>query len=255
VKGPKELRLDRGSHPAPFDAEGNPTLCAMEFAAYLAGGEHSDSPACVSPVLLRFLVRWNDDLDDGTRQRLRPYIARTIGTAGDGQDEARSYMALDWLIRVHTPAFLAAAGLTDEADKLRGLAEIEGIEAAKAAGPKVRAAGDAARAAAGDAARDAAWAAAWAAVGDAAWAAAGDAAGAAARAAAWDAAGAAAWGAAGAAAWGAAGAAAGAALHPTIEGLQESAFELLDKMCDPGGVHDVPTEAHFFERTGRRALV
>ncbi len=197
----KSIRLSYGSHPEPFDAEGKPTLCAQEFAAYLAGEAHSDQPECVSPVLNKFMVNWNDSLDDETRQRLRPYIVRTLGTAGDEQDEARSYMALDWLIRVHTPAFLAAAGLTDEADKLRGLAAIEGIEQALAAGPEVKAT----RAAAGSAA------------GAAAWDAAGDAA----RAAAWDAAG------------DAARAAARAAVRPTVETLQESALDLFDAMLDP----------------------
>ncbi len=34
------------------------------------------------------------------RQRLRPYLARTIGPAEDGFDSTRSWLALDWLIRV-----------------------------------------------------------------------------------------------------------------------------------------------------------
>ena len=87
-----------------------------------------------------------------------------------------------------------------------------------------------ARAAAGDAARYAAWYAAWAAAGDAAWAAA--------RAAAWAAAGAAAWAAAWDAARDAAGDAArdaardaaGDALRPTVEALQASALELVERM-------------------------
>lgn len=224
----RELRLSHGNHSAPFDEAGNPTLCAMEYVAYVAGEPHSDTPKCVSPVLTRFVIALNDSLDDETRQRLRPYLVRQIGTAGDGQDEARSYMALDWLIRVYTPAFLDAAGLTEEAAKLRGRDAIESIEQARAARPEV----DAIRAAA--------------------WDAAGDA-GAAAR----DAAYAAAWAAAGAAA----GAAAREALRPTIEVLQERSFELLEQMIDPAGIHSpgasapLSLEAELFEKSGREPLV
>ena len=56
----------------------------------------------------RICIALNDGLEDGPRQRLRPYLARTIGTADDGLDEARSWMAMDWLIRVYTPAWLIA---------------------------------------------------------------------------------------------------------------------------------------------------
>jgi hypothetical protein len=95
---------------------------------------------------------------------------------------------------------------------------------------------DAARDAAWAAARDAAWAAVWAAARAAAW----DAARAAARAAAWDAARdaardaawAAVWAAARAAAWDAAWDAAGAALAPTVARLQDSAVDLVKRMCE-----------------------
>ena len=250
----QEIRLLKGSHPERFASDGTATMCAQEFASYLAGEPHSDHPRCVSPVLNSFMVSWNDGLDDETRQKLRPYIVRTLGTAGDGQDRARSYMALDWFIRVHTPGFLVAAGLTEEAAKLRGLAAIADIEKVQAATPHVNAAWDAARAAARDAAWDAARAAARAATGDAARAAAR----AAARDAAWAAAGDAAWTAAGEAArdaaWTAAGEAARDALASAVALLQESAFELLDRMIDPTGLHDVPSEhlllAEANERSG-----
>jgi hypothetical protein len=78
----------------------------------------------------------------------------------------------------------------------------------------------------------------WAAARAAAWAAAGDAAGAAAWDAAWDAARAAAGDAAWDAAWAAAGAAAWdaarAALRSTVEALQTSALELLERMIAVG---------------------
>jgi hypothetical protein len=228
-----KLILGKGAHQRPDDG-----FCLLEAAAYLAGEDHSDHPQCVSEVLGAFGRDLNDRLDDAKRQQLKPLIPRLLGTAGDGLDERRGYLALDWLIRAYTPAWLDLAGLTAEAAEVRALRRIVDLAAAKAAGPVVRAsadkaraawaaawaaagdaAGDAAWAAARDAARAAAWDAAWAAAGDAAWdaawaaawAAAGDAAGDAARAAARDAARAAAWDAAWAAARDAAWAAAGAA--------------------------------------------
>src|SRR4051794_41296019 len=64
--------------------------CAMEWVAHLAGEAHSDRPECVSPVVGAFARSWNDALAETTRQRLRPYLGRMIGTAGDGAGEARA---------------------------------------------------------------------------------------------------------------------------------------------------------------------
>src|SRR5262245_35911141 len=217
-------------------------MCVMELAAYIAHEPWSDHPECVSPVLGAFLRAWNDALDDGTRQKLKPYARKAIGTAGGRDaDERRAWMATDWLVRVWAPTFLRLAKLDAEADALVGLPELVDTKTAREVQPAIRkartkaaAAGDAARAAAWDASWAAAWdaaraaarAAAWAAAWDASWAAAWDASWAAARAAAWDAS----WGAARAAAWDAARAAAWAALEPAVTELQDSAFELLDRM-------------------------
>jgi hypothetical protein len=219
--------LAKSSHPSFEDG-----ACAMEWVAYLAGEGHTDAPECASPVLRSFCISLNDQWDAVNRQRLVPFLPRMVGTAGDGQEEARSFLALDWLIRTYTPAWLDLAGLAVEAQALRDLRRIVDLVSAQAAGPVVRAGREkaaAAKAAAGDAAKAAAWAAAGDAAGDAAWAAAWAAARAAAWAAAGDAAGDAAW----AAAWAAARAAARDALKPTAEILQASALDLLDRMIDP----------------------
>lgn len=157
------LTLKNGSHPDPESG-----LCVMEAAAWVAGEPHSDHPACVSPVLAMFMRRWNDDLDGEGRQKLKAFVPRVIGTAGDGQDEARGWLAADWMIRVHTPAWLGLAGITDAAAALRALPELRDPGSLKAAQPalddarkKGAAAWAAAWAAARDAARDAARAAAW----------------------------------------------------------------------------------------------
>jgi hypothetical protein len=232
------LKLSRGGH-KPTDNE----ACLLEAVAYVAGEPWSDRPACASLVLITYGQRLNDVLPDDLRQQLIPFIPRIVGTAGDGKDERRSYLALDWLTRTWLPAWLRLVpACVSDADAIAGLPPVVDLESAALVGEAVRAAVIGARAAwgaAGDAARDAAQGAAGAAARDAAQgaarvaaqgaagaaaraaarAAAQGAAGAAARdaaraaardaarAAAWDAAGAAAWAAVRAAAWDAAGAA------------------------------------------------
>jgi hypothetical protein len=147
------LVLDQGAHDSRDDG-----VCLLEAVAWWVDQDHSDSPPCVSPVLRTFGTKLNDVLPDGRRQQLKPLIPLLPGTAGDGLDETRSYMALDWLIRTWTPAWLDLAGLAAEATALRDLRRIVDLVAAQQAGPVVRNAQEAGAAA---------WAAARAAAGDA----------------------------------------------------------------------------------------
>ena len=204
--------LYRGSHNA-----GN-EMCAMEAVAFVAGEAWSDHPACASEVIGRFLRCWNDDLNADGRQILLPYIRRIVGTrAGPEIERQRQWMCTDWLVRVHAPAWLEAAGLTEQANALRELPEIVGVVTLDGALPTIETGRTKATAA-----RDAAsWAAnaATRAACDAAWSAsraAARAASGAARVVARD------------AAWAAA--ATGAALEPTVRALQVSALALLDRM-------------------------
>lgn len=201
-------------------------VCLMEAAAWWAHEDHTDSPQCVCPTLAAFGRSWNDGMrSDTERAQLKPYVPVLAGTAGTDKDaERRAWLALDWSVRVSTPAWLDLAGLADHAERLRGLPEQTGPDDEALA---VLRDARSASAAAGAAAGAAAWAAAWAAARAAAWAAAWDAGD-----AAW-AAGAAAWAAAGAAAR----AAARAALEPTVAELQASAHLLLRRMI-AAGPHD-----------------
>jgi hypothetical protein len=233
------ITLAKGSHPEEQDC-GDPQRCLFEWYNWLARDAHTHTcPPGVSPILHAFGMRLNDALPDDRRQDLKRYLPNgtspLAGTAGDGLDETRSYMALDWLIRTYTPAFLDLAGLSEEATALRGLRRVVDLAAAQSADPVVRQASVKAAAA---------WGVAWAAAGDAAWAAAGAAAGDAAGAAAGDAAGDAAWAVARAVARAAAGTgagtaardAAGDALAPTVTQLQDSAIALYDQMIAPAEV-------------------
>ena len=122
-------------------------------------------------------------------------------------EQRRATMAADWFIRVHTPKWLDLAGLISQADLLRRMPEITDFKNCPTLMPTLiaieadaLAALDAAAAAAGDAA------AAADAAADAAWFASR----AAARAAAWD--------------------ATAAKLQPTIDDLQSSAVDLVERM-------------------------
>ena len=233
------IRLDRGPHASPEDG-----ACAMEWVSILAGEPFTDHPACTSPVIAEFVRAWNDHLNDGDRQRLlRPLLPELVGTAtGPEDDQVRGWMATDWLVRVHAPAWLRAAGLDAQADLLAGMSPVTADTVPQAqwllgaVQQDAAAAGDAA----GAAARTAARAAARAAARDAAGAAASAAAGAAARAAVRPAAGDVwnpAWAAARAArdvARDAAWAAAEDMRRPTVETLQTSAQQLIRDMCAVG---------------------
>jgi hypothetical protein len=202
------ITLESGAHASVADG-----VCLLEAVAWVAGERHSDHPSCVCPVLGAFGRSWNDSLDENTRQRLKAYIPRMISTSSDGRSDERAWMCLDWLTRECAPSFLdLTESLKPQADALRSLAPITNAASLALAQPVLGAAREAsaaARSAAWDAARSAAWSAAWAAARDAAWDAA--------RSAAWS------------AAW----AAAGKTLAPVVARLQESAFDLLDRMCKP----------------------
>jgi hypothetical protein len=238
-----DYSLAYGTHATPEDGR-----CAMEWVSFLAGEPHSDDPSSVSPVLRAYCTTLNDTLEDGPRQVLRPYLARTIGTAGDGLDGERSWMAVDWMIRTYAPRWLATAGLPAAAQRVAQLREVgdsstlrPAVEALREARRDTRAAWGAARPVAWTpwaAGRAAAREAAWSSGGAAAWAAArvavGDMAGDRARALARDLAGdcAATIARATRTTTGRAAAreAARLALAPTLSVLQRSALQLLDRM-------------------------
>jgi hypothetical protein len=236
-----DYTLAYGTHATPDEGR-----CAMEWVSHLAGEPHSDQPRCVSPVLRAVCIALNDGLDDEARQALRPYLSRTIGTAEDGLDPARAWMALDWLIRDYSPCWLEAGSLAEPAAVLRSLEPVLDERSLLHALPRLEAARSEARAARGlgswSAARSVARELAWSCAGAAAWAGArlavgdmaGDRARAAARVLASDAAATAAEQALGAraplAGRTATKAAARGALAPTVEQLRRSVFGLLDRM-------------------------
>ena len=110
------ITLDSGAHDSFEDGH-----CAMEVVSWLAEEGLTDAPACVSRTLRIFTISLNDNWDDETRQKLIPYLPRMVGTRRDGQDGERSLLALDWVARTYTPAWLDLAGLPVQADALRNM--------------------------------------------------------------------------------------------------------------------------------------
>ena len=213
-------------------------VCAMEAAAWLAGEPHSDKPKCVSLMISRFMRSWNDALpNNADRDRLLlPLIPRILNTAtGLDDDRTRSYLAMDWLVRVCTVSWLeVSASLEPYAQSLSGCEPIVSAATFSTAEPLIAAARSAARAAVEDAAGDAVWSAARAAARSAVEDAARAAARSAAEDAAWDAARVAARDAARVAVWAAASGAAWESLRPTVARLQKSAADLVTRMCEVG---------------------
>ncbi len=109
------LRLAKGAHDSFASGAG-----VMEAVAYVAGEPFSDHPPCASPVVGAFLRAWNDRLDDETRQLLKPYVVRVVGTAGSDEDERRRRDLLwQWVLGTLVPTWLETAGMHVEAEDVR----------------------------------------------------------------------------------------------------------------------------------------
>lgn len=108
-------------------------MCVIEALNFVLGLSHSDdTPPCVSPVLAEYARRLNDELPDEPRQRLLSLIPKMPGTAGDGREEARGYLALDWLSRTWLPTWLdVIPGCQADARALRERARIVNVAAAE----------------------------------------------------------------------------------------------------------------------------
>lgn len=109
--------------------------CALELAAWLAGEEHSDSPECVCPVIASFVLSWNDSLaSDSERGRLLgPLLPQLVGTRSTKEvEDRRSWLAMDWLVRVCVPTFLdLVPALQKHASTIRELPPVLSEDAAE----------------------------------------------------------------------------------------------------------------------------
>lgn len=64
-------------------------LCIMSLVAFLSGDRHTDEPRTASSLIRLFAIPLNDGMDSPTRQQLKPFAPRIIGTA-DRRDAERA---------------------------------------------------------------------------------------------------------------------------------------------------------------------
>jgi len=69
----------------------------MEYLAWLAAETHGDHPRTACPVLAALTRALNDYMPDSTRQGLRPYLSRMVGTADDGLSAWRAREIVGWV--------------------------------------------------------------------------------------------------------------------------------------------------------------
>lgn len=104
-------------------------LCVMSLVARLAGEVHGDQPVCASPVIAAFARAVNDAMDRPTRQRLRPFAPRIVGTADrlDGVRQERLHTALiETLLPAIVTDLQAGARSHDQAQAAELTAELAG---------------------------------------------------------------------------------------------------------------------------------
>lgn len=133
-----KIVLHRGPHKNPQEGH-----CLLEVTAMFSGEAFSDNPDCVDPALRMFGMCWNDGMrTDEERAQLKQYITRLGGTnKRPALAKRRGWMALDWLIRVHTPTWLALTpSLAHHATRLRAVDPITNIALLFAVQAHVRAA-------------------------------------------------------------------------------------------------------------------
>ncbi|MEX2587132.1 MAG: hypothetical protein WD602_03945 [Actinomycetota bacterium] len=168
-----ELVLERGRHATPDSG-----LSVLEAITVVAPHEKfGDEPRNVSPVIAELLRSWNDLLDDEPRQKLKAYIPKVINSVlSEDVEDFRAWVATDWLVRVQSPIWLAAAGLGEFAEAIEAQDQIFGPDQARAAQKVLDEAAEAAHAEAKAGAQE--WTdageAAWEKVGPKQWASAGN---------------------------------------------------------------------------------
>ena len=114
--------LTTGSH----DIVGKGVGCFANWGDYLLGGngDTDDCPPCASPAIWRACIRLNDRFDAAGKERLKPYLTRTFGTANEALEPRRRWLGVNFLVREFTIPRLERAGLLEHVAALRALPEL-----------------------------------------------------------------------------------------------------------------------------------
>ena len=100
-------------------------LCLMEAVAWMANEGATDAPECACPVLGRFAIRLNDNLNDENRQQLRKLILPMTGTRSKEHEKLRSeYLVLNVARKIVSLAF-DKANLSEHAEAFRSVKDID----------------------------------------------------------------------------------------------------------------------------------
>lgn len=91
----------------------NRELCVMSFVALMAGERHTDRPATACPVIASYVIKINDAIDCDTRQKLKPFAARIMGT-NDGRRHERAWVLARECVNDVFARELEAAGAPGE---------------------------------------------------------------------------------------------------------------------------------------------
>jgi hypothetical protein len=102
-------------------------LCIMSLVAFLSGDRHTDEPRTASSLIRLFAIPLNDGMDGATRQRLKPFAPRIIGTA-DRRDAERAELLFTAMYEEVLPEalkdrhpFFARAGAGKDAKAVESL--------------------------------------------------------------------------------------------------------------------------------------
>ena len=109
-----KLDLRRGNSPNPREG-----ACLLDAVSWLEYGELGDHPSCVCPVIAAFGRGINDALSDTSRQKLKAYIPRLVGTVDRSAVQARAEYLAWQAIRLFAPLALDCIGLYASARILR----------------------------------------------------------------------------------------------------------------------------------------
>ncbi|MDH3738964.1 MAG: hypothetical protein OER92_07205 [Alphaproteobacteria bacterium] len=92
-------------------------LCVMSLVALLAGERHTDRPQAACPVIATFAIKVNDGIDCDTRQSLKPFAPRIVGTR-DGLARGRAWVLVNGILGEVLPRWAHDFGHTISAELL-----------------------------------------------------------------------------------------------------------------------------------------
>lgn len=112
--------------------------CLRAAETNLSGESWVELPHCACPVIAGLVQRLAYSADAPLRAAVKVYAARLPGTRTSCRvEQRRGWLAADWIVRTHTPAWLDLANMAHSAEALRTLPKICSPGAAQAANARL----------------------------------------------------------------------------------------------------------------------